>query len=63
VREGLRKGRDDGSIRPDVDVEQAADDITSTVFGIAFQWVVLPDVHDLERELLEVRARIIRDYG
>lgn len=63
VREGLRKGLEDGSIRAGTDVEQAADDITSSVFGIAFQWVVLPEVHDLERDLLEVRARIIRDYG
>jgi AcrR family transcriptional regulator len=63
VREGLRKGLKDGSIRAGTDVEQAADDITSSVFGIAFQWVVLPEVHNLERDLLEVRARIIRDYG
>ena len=63
VRAGLRKGLDDGSIRAGIDVDQTVNDITSAVFGIAFQWVVVPDGHDLERELAEVRTRVIRDYG
>ncbi|CAN5688299.1 TetR/AcrR family transcriptional regulator [soil metagenome] len=63
VREGLRKGLDDGSIRAGLDIDRVTNDITSAVFGIAFQWVVAPTGHDLERELQDVRARVIRDYG
>jgi len=63
VREGLRKGLEDGSIRADTEIVQATTDITSAVFGIAFQWVVVPGCHDLRQELNDVRARIIRDYG
>jgi AcrR family transcriptional regulator len=62
VRTGLRNGTADGSIRPDVDIDRAVNDITASVFGIAFQWVVVPG-HDLERELHDTRARITRDYG
>jgi AcrR family transcriptional regulator len=63
VEAGLRNGISDGSIRPDIDIGPAVKDITSAVFGIAFQWVVLPEAHELEDELNSVRARIIRDYG
>ena len=62
VESGLRNGIADGSIRKDVDIEQAVNDITAVVFGLAFQWVVVPG-HDLERELHQTRARITRDYG
>ena len=62
VESGLRNGIADGSIRKDVDIEQAVNDITAAVFGLAFQWVVVPG-HDLERELHQTRARITRDYG
>jgi AcrR family transcriptional regulator len=63
VEAGLRNGIRDGSIRPDVDIEPAVKDITSAVFGIAFQWVVVPEDHELEHELNVVRERIIGDYG
>lgn len=63
VEAGLRNGIDDGSIRPDVAIDPAVQDITAAVFGIAFQWVVVAADHDLEDELDGVRARIIRDYG
>ena len=48
---------------PDIDIGAAVNDITAAVFGIAFQWVVLPHRHDLEAEIAETRARIIADYG
>jgi AcrR family transcriptional regulator len=63
VEAGLRNGMEDGSIRPEVDIESAVKDITAAVFGIAFQWVVVGEDHELEDELNSVRARIIRDYG
>ena len=62
VQVGLRNGMQDGSIRSDIDIEPAVHDITAAVFGMAFQWVVVPG-HDLERELHQTRARITRDYG
>jgi AcrR family transcriptional regulator len=63
VEAGLRNGIRDGSVRPDVDFAPAVKDITAAVFGIAFQWVVVPGAHELEDELNCVRARIIREYG
>ncbi|MGX9790584.1 TetR/AcrR family transcriptional regulator [Mycobacterium sp. MMS18-G62] len=63
VEVGLRNGIDDGSVRPDVDIEPAVRDITSAVFGIAYQWVVISEEHDLKVELDCMRARLIRDYG
>lgn len=63
VEAGLRNGIEDGSVRADVDIAPAVKDITSVVFGIAFQWVVLTAHHELEEELDCVRARIIREYG
>lgn len=62
VEIGLRNGLDDGSIRTDIDIDSAVNDITAAVFGMAFQWVVVPG-HDLDRELHQTRARITRDYG
>jgi AcrR family transcriptional regulator len=63
VEAGLRNGIEDGTIRSDVDIEPAVKDITAAVFGIAFQWVVAPEDHDLQVELDSVRTRIIRQYG
>jgi AcrR family transcriptional regulator len=63
VDTGLRNGIDDGSVRRDIDIPGAVRDITAAVFGIAYQWVVLPDVHDLEAELEAVCARITATYG
>jgi AcrR family transcriptional regulator len=61
VERALRAGISDGSVRGDVDVTAAVDDITSAVFGVGFQWVVLAE-HDLETALSTVRARVVRDY-
>jgi AcrR family transcriptional regulator len=63
VEAGLRNGIDDGTVRPDVDIEPAVRDITASVFGIAFQWVVVSEDHDLVDEINSVRQRIIRQYG
>ena len=63
VEAGLRAGIHDGSIRHDIDVRAAVDDITSAVFGAGFQWVVATDDHDLEQEIGAVRDRVIRDYA
>ncbi len=63
VAAGVRAGIADGSLRPDIDADAAVRDITGSIFGIAFQWVVLPEEHDLDHEITCVRARIISDYG
>ena len=63
VGAGVRAGIDDGSLRPDIDADAAVRDITGSIFGIAFQWVVLPEEHDLDHEITCVRARIIASYG
>jgi AcrR family transcriptional regulator len=63
VEAGLRNGIDDGSVRGDVDIEPAVKDITAAVFGIAFQWLIVPEAHELEDELNHVRERIIAQYG
>jgi AcrR family transcriptional regulator len=63
VEAGLRNGIEDSTVRSDIDIEQAVEDITASVFGIAFQWVVVPEDHDLLDEINSVRQRIIRQYG
>ena len=63
IEAGLRAGIADGSLRPDIDIDIALRDITGSIFGIAFQWVVLPEDHDLDREIDCVRARITSSYG
>ena len=63
IEAGLRAGIADGSLRPDIDVDIALRDITGSIFGIAFQWVVLPEDHDLDHEITCVRERIIATYG
>jgi AcrR family transcriptional regulator len=63
VEAGLRNGIIDGSVRPDIDLDQAVNDISAAGFGIAFHWIVLPDRYDLARELEYARGRAIRDYG
>ncbi|MEW2483428.1 TetR/AcrR family transcriptional regulator [Mycobacterium sp. NPDC049093] len=63
IEAGLRAGIADGSLRPDIDVDIALRDITGSIFGIAFQWVVLPEDHDLGHEINCVRTRITSSYG
>jgi AcrR family transcriptional regulator len=63
VEAGLRNGIEDGSVRSDIDIDVAVKDITSAVFGIAFQWVAVPQAHNLDDELNCVRSRIIRQFG
>ncbi len=63
VEAGLRRGVHDGSVRADVDIARAANDISSAVFGCAYLWIVLGDRYDLGRELTYVRARFVREYG
>jgi AcrR family transcriptional regulator len=63
VEAGLRRGVDDGSVRPDVDVARATNDISSAIFGCAYLWTVLGDRYDLGGELAFVRARFVRAYG
>ena len=48
---------------PDIDADAAIRDITGSIFGIAYQWVVLPEHHDLAHEIASVRARIIAAYA
>ena len=63
VKAGLEKGIADGSVRHDVEVDRAVNDISSAVYGIAYLWLVLDDGYDVEHELKCLRARLIRDYG
>jgi len=63
VRDGLKKGTSDGSIRPGINTDAAVADIVAATVGIAYGWIVLPDRYDLPRELARLRDRIVRDYG
>jgi AcrR family transcriptional regulator len=60
---GLRKGIEDGSVRSDVDIQRAVNDISAAVFGVAYQWIALAGRYNLRRELEYVRARLIQEYG
>jgi AcrR family transcriptional regulator len=63
VEAGLRRGVDDQSVRSDIDIARATNDISSAIFGAAYLWTVLGDAYDLDRELSYVRQRFIEDYG
>jgi AcrR family transcriptional regulator len=63
VEAGLRKGIVDGSVRPDIDVVRAVNDISAAVFGVAFQWLALADRYDLPRELTYLRTRLVNQYA
>ncbi len=63
VEAGLRRGVKDGSVRPDIDVVRATNDISSAIFGCAYLWTVLGDRYDLGDEIAFVRARFAREYG
>jgi AcrR family transcriptional regulator len=60
---GLRNGIRDGSVRPDIDIEAATNEITAALFGTAYCWIVLPTRYDLQSELRCVRERIVREHG
>jgi AcrR family transcriptional regulator len=63
VEAGLRKGIRDGSVRSDIDIDRAVNDVSAGVFGVAFQWIALSDRYDLPRELTYLRARLVNEYG
>ncbi|VEG53277.1 TetR family transcriptional regulator [Mycolicibacterium aurum] len=63
VEAGLRSGIDDGSVRPDIDIEHAVNDFGAALLGIAYQWVMQAFPFDMAGALRYVRARLIRDYG
>jgi AcrR family transcriptional regulator len=63
VDAGLRLGIEDGSVRADIDVERAVNDVSAAAFGIVFHWIVLGERYALDRELAFARERIVRDYG
>jgi AcrR family transcriptional regulator len=63
VEAGLRKGIRDGSVRSDIDVDRAVNDISASLFGVAFQWIVLSDRYDLARDLTYLRDRLVNDYA
>ena len=62
VDAGLRKGIRDSSVRADIDLDRAVNDVSAGVFGVAFQWM-LSDRYDLARELSYLRARLVSEYG
>jgi AcrR family transcriptional regulator len=63
IETGLRNGIRDGSVRSDIDVVHAVNDIGGAVFAVAYQWIVRPGDYDADLELQYIRARLIRDYG
>ncbi|MGC4961143.1 TetR/AcrR family transcriptional regulator [Gordonia sp. DT101] len=60
---GLEKGLRDGSVRADIDLDRATNDIGSAVFGLSYQWIVSPDLYDLPSELTYLAGRFRAAYG
>jgi AcrR family transcriptional regulator len=60
IAEALDKGKDDRSVRADLNTSTAARDIVITGVGIAYAWIVLPGTN-LHAELARWRSRIIND--
>jgi AcrR family transcriptional regulator len=63
VAAGLRNGIRDGSVRSDIDVDRAVNDISAAVLGVAYQWTVLGGGYDVDQELTYLRARLSDTYG
>lgn len=63
VEAGLRKGIRDGSVRSNIEIDRAVNDVSAGVFGVAFQWLTSPGDYDLTRELNYLRDRLIAAYG
>jgi AcrR family transcriptional regulator len=63
IQTGLRDGVDDGSVRADIDVDRAIKDVTSTLFGVAYTWIAVPERYDLRTEIANARTRFVREYG
>jgi AcrR family transcriptional regulator len=63
VRAGLSAGVTDGSVRPDIDIEAATQDISTAGLGVAYHWIVFTDDYQLDHELKMLRNRIVRTYG
>jgi AcrR family transcriptional regulator len=62
VAGALVEGKEDGSVRADLETSTAARDIMVSGFGIAYAWIVLPGA-DLHTELARWRVRIVRDFA
>ncbi|MGE4426320.1 MAG: TetR/AcrR family transcriptional regulator [Solirubrobacteraceae bacterium] len=60
---GLRAGIADGSVRDDLDVDQAVADLIATGTGTAYGWLVVPERFDLARQIAVWRARCVRELS
>ena len=58
----LTAGKNDGSVRADLEPASAAREAMIEGFGIAYAWIVLPGT-DFHAELARWRARIAADYS
>jgi AcrR family transcriptional regulator len=63
VEDGLRVGLEDGSVRADLDVSTAANDIAARTIGVAYGWIMLPARFDLDAELGRICAAIEVEAG
>jgi AcrR family transcriptional regulator len=63
VEAGLRQGIDDGSVRPDIDIDRTINDFGAAVLGAAYQWIMQAYPIDMAEEMAYVRSRLVNDYG
>ncbi|HET9733444.1 MAG TPA: TetR/AcrR family transcriptional regulator [Acidimicrobiales bacterium] len=59
----LEREQADGSIRPDVDVEQIANEMVSTALGAEIQWLLDPDHFDLGEMFRRYVDRLAEDLA
>lgn len=63
LADALRRGQDDGSVRPDLDPEHAARQFTTHVLGCGLQWTLDPGFMDLAVECDALRTRLREDWS
>jgi hypothetical protein len=51
VRAILRRERDDGRLRADIDVEQISQEVMAMILGLEFQWMIDPESIDLGQSI------------
>ncbi|QVI27225.1 helix-turn-helix transcriptional regulator [Mycolicibacterium neoaurum] len=63
VEGAVRRGVQDGSFEPGIDIDDAVADIISTIMGVAYGWLVLPDRFDLPRQLDRMAQTVSQKFG
>lgn len=58
LRSGLRRGREDGSVREDLDTDEVAEAVLAYIMGRGLMWTGAPDAIDFAADLGRAKERL-----